>query len=381
MISFVIPTRDRPRELAITLDRLAGERRSDTGPDAEVIVVDNASDPPARAPRRLANGLPVTLLRERENRGAAARNVAAAAARGRWLVMLDDDSAPRHAPFASVLPAVDADVAAVGGEIVLPSGAREAGGLPEVIVGCGCAVRRDAFVAAGGYDPAFGYYVEEYDLCARLIAAGHRVAHTRELPFLHRKTGSGRSFASILHRLVRNSGWTIRRYAPDDRHDAAQAGMRERYRAIATREGVADAFHRAVDEFDRTIGDQPRRPLSAAQWERFVGAHAVRSSLVPELRAAGIDAVRIVERGKGADVIDRVLRESGVHVAEDAPVAVIGTLSPGPMRDGIERHAGRAMCAWRPGSTRARSARGLPVGPAFLSPGAPAPRRRHASDR
>jgi GT2 family glycosyltransferase len=381
VLSFVIPTRDRPRELAITLDAVARQPRAHTGPGAEVIVVDNASDPPVRAPRRLANGLPVTILREHQNLGAAARNVAAAVARGRWLVMLDDDSAPLDAPFTSVLPALDDDVAAVGGEIMLPTGRREAGGLPEVVVGCGCVVRRDAFLAAGGYDPAFGYYVEEYDLCARLIAAGHRIAHTRELPFLHRKTGSGRSFASILYKLVRNSGWTIRRSAPDDRHDAAQAGMRERYRAIATREGVADAFHRAVEELDRTIGDQPRRPLSAAQWERFVGAHAVRSSLVPELRAAGIDAVRIVERGKGAEVIDRVLHESGVRVADDAPVAVIGTLSPGPMRDGVERHAGRAMCAWRPDSARARSAPAGPVAPAFLSPRAPAPRGRYASGR
>ena len=75
-----------------------------------MIVVDNASDPPARVPAWLANGLPVTLIRETDNLGASARNRAAATAGGDWLVMLDDDSAPTHAAFESILPRVPEDL-------------------------------------------------------------------------------------------------------------------------------------------------------------------------------------------------------------------------------------------------------------------------------
>lgn len=346
MISFVIPTRNRPIELGLTLDALARQPPAHMGTGAGVIVVDNASDPPARAPARLANGLPVTLVRAAGNLGASARNIAAAAARNPWLVMLDDDSAPTDAPFAAVLSALAADVAAVGGQITLPSGRREAGGLPEVVVGCGCVVRRDAFLAAGGYDGSFGYYVEEYDLCAKLIGAGHRVVHTARLRFEHRKVEAGRSFASILYRLVRNNGWTIARYAPDDRRDEALATMLSRYRAIAGREDVGDAFERAASELDRTLDAQPRHALSESHWDRFTGAHAVRSSLVPALLGAGVDAVRMIDPGKGVETIRDVIQASGILVTCDAPTAVVGTLSPGPMADAAARRGGRALRSW-----------------------------------
>jgi GT2 family glycosyltransferase len=346
MVTFVIPTRNRPRALARTLDMLGMQPPAHVGPDAEVIVVDNASSPPVDVPVRLANGLPVTVLRPGANLGASARTLAATVARTPWLVMLDDDSAPTLAPFASVLPALPPDVAAVGGEIVLPSGRREAGGLPEVVVGCGCAVRRDAFLAVGGYDPAYEYYVEEYDLCAKLIAAGSRVVHTRHLAFEHRKVDAGRSFAAILHRLVRNNGWTIRRYAPDEVFDPALAAMRSRYRAIADREGVAEAFAAGDDELARTIDMQPRRPLAPERWDRFTGAAAVRAGLVPRLRALQVESVRTVARGKGADVVDAVLHAHGITVDPDAPTAVVATLSPGPMLDAVERHGDGTLPGW-----------------------------------
>ncbi|MBA3731192.1 MAG: glycosyltransferase [Gammaproteobacteria bacterium] len=56
--------------------------------DVEVVVVDDASDPPVRlAPHRR-----LKLIRLDANRGhAAARNIGARAAAGAWLTFLDDD--------------------------------------------------------------------------------------------------------------------------------------------------------------------------------------------------------------------------------------------------------------------------------------------------
>lgn len=84
-VSVVIPTCDRPALLA----RALASVRAQTRPPAEIIVVDDGSDPTAR-PRLDAGD--VRLLANRRARGASgARNWGAAHARGPLLAFLDDD--------------------------------------------------------------------------------------------------------------------------------------------------------------------------------------------------------------------------------------------------------------------------------------------------
>ncbi|MBX9738080.1 MAG: glycosyltransferase family 2 protein, partial [Phycisphaerales bacterium] len=119
MLSYVLPTRDRPAELARTLSRIG--MLDHDGHAAEVIVVDNASRARVTAPRRLANGVTVRLVRLNENRSTAARNVGAREAAGQWIAMLDDDSSPLCG--RGVIEAArnaDPDTAAIGAEIFLP---------------------------------------------------------------------------------------------------------------------------------------------------------------------------------------------------------------------------------------------------------------------
>jgi glycosyltransferase involved in cell wall biosynthesis len=87
-ISVVIPTHNRPELLAEALASVAAQSL----PPAEVIVVDDASDPPV-SPRQLdLGGIPVKLLRHDQARGgAAAKNTGVAAATGGLLAFLDDD--------------------------------------------------------------------------------------------------------------------------------------------------------------------------------------------------------------------------------------------------------------------------------------------------
>ncbi len=220
-ISIVIPTLNRHVELHQTLRhlrenaaKLLSDSLSQYTPD--VLVVDNASEKPvtSQLPNELASMPGLRVIRLEENQAAAARNIGAEHARGDWIMMLDDDSAPTSGLFNSVLSSLPPDVYALGGEILLPNQSHEQGGLPEVVIGCGCLYRRTAFLEAGGYDPAFEYYVEEYDLCARLIRQGGRVVHTRSLGFEHRKVQQNRDFRSILRRLVRNNSWVIDRHCP-----------------------------------------------------------------------------------------------------------------------------------------------------------------------
>jgi len=355
LISYLLPTHNRPRTLWQTLAAIGALPR-DAHDGAEVIVVDNASRPAVKLPPQLDNGLPLRCVRLDKNHGAAARNHGAAAAHGEWLVMLDDDSYPLDTGHLQVLAEAPANVAAIGAEIFLPDGTREAGGLPEVIVGCGAAIRREAFLDAGGYDPEFHYYAEEYDLCAKLLLAGLCVRHDLRFRVRHGKVTDRRDMNVIIRNLVRNNGWVMQRYAPRHRREQALCEVIARYGAIAMKENAAWGYAQGMCELKRSQDDQPSRPMSEALFDRFTGlAHArVELSTRPELGGRGRGRVAIVGEGKHADAVRLALREVGTRFAADtlaADVLVIGTLSPGPMLDARDKQLvdpRPVIMPWRP---------------------------------
>jgi GT2 family glycosyltransferase len=356
VISFIIPTHDRPERLRRTIDALGAlPARAGAAADAEVIVIDNASSAPVRLDAALPNGWDVTLIRLDANEAAAGRNLGAAAARHPWLVMLDDDSHPLDLDVLDVLCACPDDVAAVGADIRLPDGRREAGGLPEVFIGCGVAIRREAFLAADGYDPAFHYYAEEYDLAARLLLRGWRIEHDARFRVLHEKEAVGRDMDRIAQRLVRNNGWVAQRYAPAARLDQHVREVIARYARMAVRESASLGYVRGLIELFSTRESQQRTPMSDALFDRFIGSSHVRSTVQADPRLRRARTAYLVEPGKGEPVIRSALREHGVEVIDDAfsaDVLVIGTLSPGPMLDAWERAAARghdAVLPWRTG--------------------------------
>lgn len=350
MLSYIIPTRDRPEHLALTLSaigRLPADALERAG-GAEAVVIDNASRFPPTPPARLANGTPVRLLYYGGNGAAASRNVAASHASGDWLVMLDDDSHPDDGAFIDDLLDAPPNTGAVGAEVRLASGAREAGGLPEVFIGCGVAIRRSLFTdphladPAGrlfngsGYDPSFGYYAEEYDFVARLLLAGYRVAHSRRFRVTHHKSPAGRDMNAIIRNLVRNNAWVEQRYAPEPLRRRAIDRVLTRYRAIADKESARDGYHAGLRDLEATLDTQPRAEMPPDVYERFTGIAAARSWLREAAGRHGFRRAALVARGKNDWVIERVLEELGVDVVideRDAEALVIGTLSPGPMLD------------------------------------------------
>lgn len=343
MIASIIPTRDRPEELLRTLsaiDRL-GDCRSLGG--CEVVVVDNASEVPVSLPDFLPRGTRVRVVRLERNLGAAARNVGAdhADPRADWLMMLDDDSAPLDDGFELAIRRAPADVAAISADIFLGESEetitrREDGGLPEVFVGCGVAIRRSLFTKLGGYDAAFGFYAEEYDLAARLLLAGHRVAFSPIFRVLHRKAAARRDMNLIVQRLVRNNAWTVQRFAPEAVLEDELARVDERCRWIAERESALEGYAAGCAERDASIADQPRTPMDDALWARFTGLAHAREALTKRL-PLGTRTYEITSEGKNAHAVRRALAELGLHEStHDADVRVIGTLSPGPMLDALD---------------------------------------------
>ncbi len=369
-LSYILPTRDRPGELARTLEALGA-----MGPhDAEVIVVDNASVTRPHIAARLSSGVPVAMLGRPRNDGAAARNFGARVAAGQWLVMLDDDSAPT-CDADTLLSALERQpdiVAAVMADIRLPAaGTREAGGLPEVFIGCGVAIRRDVFLALEGYDPAFNYYVEEYDLAARMLLDGLRIAFEPSFTVKHRKVTAGRDMDLILQRLVRNNSWVMQRYAPEARRREELRHIRTRYRGIARKEGAVLGYGAGLSDLRSTLASQPRREMPAPVFARFTGLTAVRQSLDLALASRPIATVSILAPGKNQHVIRQAVLERGVRILEsadpdparsDGDLTIIGTLSPGSMIDAARRHpaafdAGRLILPWTHAARVLRPAR------------------------
>lgn len=351
-VAYVLPTHNRVAELARTIDALSRLPRH----DAEVIVVDNASDAAPSLPASLANRAPLRLIRLDSNEGAAARNAGACAADADWIIMLDDDSSPLDLEFLRVLDRAPSDILAISADIRLsrddagrPRG-RESGGLPEVFIGCGAAIRRDAFLSAGGYDPTFHYYAEEYDLAARFLLMGGRVMFSRDFRVEHRKVGVGRDMDTILSRLVRNNCWVEQRYAPDRERFDAIVRTRRRYRAIAHKERALRGLKTGLRDLRPSLCAQPRTPMHADIYDRFTGLSHVRHALAEAHRSRRFRSVALVDRGKNDWAIERAINEIGVRLAGEphADALIVGTLSPGPMLDALQRRAGdsRVIAPW-----------------------------------
>ena len=212
------------------------------GQPVEVIIVDNASsDETARLLDRLQRA---TIIKNAENlHFLRASNQAAAVARGRALLMLNNDtqltSGTLSAAYQSLFSADD--IGAVGGKLILPDGRlQEAGSIvwsdgsctgygrgldpdaPECqfrrqvnyCSGAFLLVRRALFESLGGFDTRYApAYYEETDLCLRLREAGYRVVYDPRAEVRHIEFGSSRSSAQAFALMRRNQTRFAERHA------------------------------------------------------------------------------------------------------------------------------------------------------------------------
>jgi GT2 family glycosyltransferase len=197
-VTVVIATWNRCRELDRTLTRLRAlpER-------PPIIVVDNASSDGTAD--LVATRFPDVRLRVLPaNRGGAARNVGVDLARTPYVAFSDDDSwwepgaldaaarvLDRHPRLAVLVARIDLG----GGRLdrVSRKMARESLGRepdlpgPSVILfpACAAVVRRDAFLAVGGFDPLLFFGGEESLLALDLAVSGWGLAYVPEVTARH----------------------------------------------------------------------------------------------------------------------------------------------------------------------------------------------------
>lgn len=357
--SLIIPTLNRSAVLADTLQRIVSL------PDRalEVIVVDNGSTDDTGA---LAGKFPgVRWIMLGANLGCAARNVAAAAARGRVLLMLDDDSRPEPGAAEECVRRFDNNerLGAIQFRVRLadPPHRHDAGGVPGIFFNCGGAVRRDAFLHVGGFPVDFDYYVEEYDLCCRLIRRGWRVEPHGDLVAWHRRVTRNRDNNRMLRLLVRNNLRLWNRYAPETMRAALMEQTIERYRRVAVKENALAGYQAGLEEGRRVV-DSPRsrrHPLSRAEFRALFGLDVAQESLVDWADNKSVRCAAVWGRGKGCEQLIDATRDVNisVDVVFDAAVessqwrgiplrpmtkfdpasridgVIIGSLSPGVAQD------------------------------------------------
>lgn len=237
--SVVIPNFNGERHLVTVLRALSRQ----TLPDFEVIVVDDASMDDSVA--RVEHDFPeARLIVNRQNLGfAASCNSGAAAAAGRFLILLNSDtepderwleevargvvSHPEAAAFACKLLLFDRrDTLHTAGDVLGRDGIARNRGVWEVDRGqydadsnifsaCGGAAvyRRDVWQALGGYDEDFWMYLEDVDFGFRARLAGWETVYLPAARVYHRLSASGGDVLASYY-VGRNGIWLVAKNYP-----------------------------------------------------------------------------------------------------------------------------------------------------------------------
>lgn len=208
-VSVVINTYSRATSLATTLRSL----RRLNYPHFEVIVVNGPStDNTMELLKSHANSIRVGACSDRNL--SISRNVGIEMARGELVAFLDDDAVPAENWLNDAVDAFDCDeVGGVGGFVYdhtgynlqyrysvsnrlgtarwnVPAAATEycyPGCLEfPYLQGTNAIFRRDALLEIGGFDEEFDYYLDETDVCLRLVDAGYLLKQLSNAFVYHR---------------------------------------------------------------------------------------------------------------------------------------------------------------------------------------------------
>lgn len=218
-LSVVILSYNRQDALARTLSAL---RADPACAWAELIVVDNASTDgsPDFVRERFAG---VRVIALDKNEGVEGFNHGARAARGEYLLILDDDAVPDEGALARAIAALDADdrLAAVTLEPRHPgtdtsewafAGRVRTPRDDWPVMGCANLVRRRDWLAAGGYERGFFLYRNDTDLAMKLLAMGRGVRFDPALIAWHDSPAAASKSVRWLRLATRNWVWLCTRH-------------------------------------------------------------------------------------------------------------------------------------------------------------------------
>lgn len=293
----------------------------------EVWVVDNgSSDGTVDAVAELFPDVHVLALPD--NEGVWARTYAFARARGRYLVLLDDDSYPLGDAVPRSMGYLDAHprTAAVVGRCVLPGGGDEGCAMPTVMLSGAVCLRKTAVDAVGGFRREFFRKAGEYDLSFRLWAAGHRVERFQDIVYEHDKVMTGRSSELAAFMDLRNNLILVDRYLPREARTVYRRDYLRRYALLAAHQGVGHIVGPAVTEA-RQFAAQERATGRAEVLDDATFEHLFEWQRQADLvgqwaREQGIARVAIHGYSKNLYATVRAARQHGLTItaiADDGP--------------------------------------------------------------
>ncbi|MDM8524801.1 glycosyltransferase [Desulfococcaceae bacterium HSG8] len=208
------------RETAEHLQPLVEERE-----DTEVIAVNNGSSDGTRAYLRTQEHW-LTVVNLGQNTGIAGLNEGFRLTRGKYVLVLDDDSHPHDsATLDRVIACLDArpGVGAVACRIESPDNQpvrtwhlaeTDFPGPSLAFVGCGFAIRRDLFESIGWFPDRFFLYQNEIEVAIRLMRKGFGIHYDPLCRVVHRESPAGRAGWRRVYFPTRNTIWIIRHYFP-----------------------------------------------------------------------------------------------------------------------------------------------------------------------
>ncbi len=354
---------ERPALLRMAADSVLAQDY----PNLHAVLVDDGSESPAA--RAALDALEADfaargwrVVRQENRYLGAARNAAATAAEGEWLLFLDDDnvlfpdavsrlvraacfSGADCVPAASIRFTGDGDPrtdAASHEATIRFLGAARAWNRIRNVAGDACAlIRRDAFEAAGGFTDIYGLGLEDLELFNRLMVAGRRIEPLPDPVYYYRKHAAA-SMIDMMADGYRAEACRARALGPhleglpaDERAygaytcattralGATRRELADRGRRLAARWHDLEAARRTLAERKRLLEttrqqrDAARKQLDTTQRQRDAARQTVagQAARIAEL-AADLDVARrghllaLARRGRrlGFEALEAVVR-------------------------------------------------------------------------
>lgn len=210
--SIIIPVFNN---LELTQQCLTALASATTGVDYEVILIDNGSTDGTAAFLQTLQG-DVRIIQNNENLGfAKACNQGAKAARGKYLIFLNNDTIPQPDWLGPLVQEVEEhpEVGVVGSKLLYPDGTIQHAGVVfmreglcpyhiyqkmpadspavnrrrefQAVTAACLLIRRDLFEAVGGFDEAFVNGFEDVDLCLKVCRRGAQVVYQPRSVLIH----------------------------------------------------------------------------------------------------------------------------------------------------------------------------------------------------
>ena len=197
--------------------------------DIEIIAVDNGSD--ASIGKYLKRQDKIKLVLLPDNTGIAGYNKGFEITKGKYILVLDDDSCPED--LASIDRMMDTmgsqpDIGLIACHIESPDGSQQwSWHLPKLnkqnhntllpspfFIGCGFIIQRKLFKRIGWYPEDFFLYQNEIDIAFKIKLQNFKIAYHPQCKIIHRGQPNQRPGWRRVFYPTRNTIWLIRTYYP-----------------------------------------------------------------------------------------------------------------------------------------------------------------------